>query len=126
MTRRNEFTSATKRLAWDRSNGICECHRIPNWPFMRICGRPLGTGNIHYDHIDPDYFSGCNDIHNCAALTKTCHALKTSLVDVPTIAKNKRAEDRNRGITRAPKGRPLPGTRASGWKKTFHDGWERR
>jgi len=113
--RRNEFTPATKRLAHERSRGICECHRIPNWPYP-ICSLPLGTGNTFYDHIDPDYFCRCNELDNCAVLTKTCNALKTSSIDQPAIAKVKRISDRARGIVRAPKGRPLPGTRASGIK----------
>lgn len=119
MNRRNEFTSETKRLAYHRSKGICECHRIPNWPYP-ICGRPLGTGNINYDHIDPDYFCGGAELDNAAVLTKTCHALKTSLIDQPAIAKVKRVSDRARGIARTLKGRPLPGTRASGIKVSFN------
>lgn len=125
MNRRNNFTNETKREAYHRSQGICECHRIPNWPYP-ICGRPLGTANTFYDHIDPDWFCGCNDLDNCAALTKTCNALKTSTIDQPAIAHVKRVSDRARGIVRAPKGRPLAGTRASGWRKSFSEGWARR
>ncbi len=113
MNRRNEFTTATKRDAHKRSGGICECHRIPNWPYP-VCGRPLGPGNTFYDHLDPDWFCGCNDLDNCAVLTKTCNALKTDRIDKPAIAKTKRVADRDRGISRTLKGRPLPGTRASG------------
>lgn len=121
MNRRNEFTTETKRAAHNRSGGICECHRIPNWPFP-ICGLPLGIGNTFYDHVDPDYFSGCNKLDNCAVLTKTCNTLKTSTIDQPRIAKTKRVSDRARGIGCTLKGRPLTGTRASGIKLRMNGG----
>lgn len=64
---RNEFTAATKRKAYARSHGICECHRIPNWPFP-VCGLYLGIANTFYDHIDPDYLSKDSSLENCAVL----------------------------------------------------------
>jgi hypothetical protein len=33
---------------------------------------------------------------------------------------------RHAGVKLAPKGRPLPGTFASGWKHRMDGGWERR
>lgn len=122
--RRNEFTAATKREAYARSGGICECHRIPNWPHP-ICGAPLGDGNTFYEHIDPDAISSRNDLDNAAVLSKTCWSLKTNSIDKPTIAKANRVRDRAHGI-RPENYPPLVGTVRSGWKHFMHGGWERR
>lgn len=95
--RRNNFTRETKREAHERSGGICECHLIPH-VFASPCGRPLGTGNTFYEHIDPDAICSRNDLDNCAVLTKTCWKLKTDVHDKPLIAKVRRTGDAARGI----------------------------
>lgn len=111
---RNNFTAATKRLAFERSNGICECHLIPH-VFKVACGRPLGAGNSFYEHIDPSAISGRNDLGNIAVLVKTCWKIKTATYDLPTIAKSNRTRDLARGI-KSNVYRPLIGTKASGIK----------
>lgn len=114
---RKNFTKATQREAYNRSNGICECHRVWQLPTYRTgCGVRLSPGNVFYEHIEPDRLGGLNDLDNCAALTKTCWKLKTSGYDRPKIDKSKRQHDRARGI-RSSQLRPLPGTKASGIKK---------
>lgn len=95
--RRNNFTSETKRQAFRRSKGICECHLIPH-VFKVACGLSLSPGNTFYEHIDPDAISGRNDIDNCAVLVKTCWRIKTDIYDKPVIAKSNRTQDRARGI----------------------------
>lgn len=112
--RRNNFPASVKREAFERSQGICECHLIPH-VFKTFCGRPLGSGNTFYEHIDPDKISRNNDLDNCAVLTKTCWSYKTNAYDKPVIAKSNRVYDRARGI-RPTVYRPLPGTFASGIK----------
>lgn len=113
--RRNEFSSVTKREAYQRSRGICECHLIPH-VFDVACGVELNSRTgIFYEHIDPDAISHRNDIDNCAVLTKTCWSYKTNSHDKPTIAKSNRVQDRARGI-RSISRRPLIGTVASGIK----------
>src|SRR5262249_31398782 len=104
--RRNEFTKDIKRAAFERSNGICECHLIPH-VFPQACGLPLGEGNTFYEHIDPDKISGRNDLDNAACLTKTCWRIKTSKYDLPVIARVERRLDRARGIRNSP---TLPGS----------------
>lgn len=111
---RNNFSSSTKRLAFERSKGICECHLIPH-VFKMFCGAALSDGNTFYEHIDPDRISGRNDLDNAAVLTRTCWRYKTSFYDQPVIAKVRRLGDRARGI-RALQLRPLIGTKASGVK----------
>ncbi len=78
MTPRKEFSARTKRQAWARANGFCQ-----------ICMLPLGRGNFHYDHIDPDWFSKGNELENCQVLCHACHDIKTKR-DIKNIAKSKR------------------------------------
>jgi hypothetical protein len=112
--RRNEFSSTTKREAFDRSGGICEAHRVPMLP-VRECKSPLVPGNIFYEHIAPDALNGLNDLSNCACLCKTHWRLKTATYDLPVIAKNNRQRDRNRSI-KPQHYAPIVGTKRSGWK----------
>lgn len=112
--RRNEFSAETKRQAFARSNGICECHLIGH-VFPQSCGRPLSEGNTFYEHIEPDRICGRNDLDNCAALTKTCWKIKTAVYDQRTIARVRKREDRAQGIRPAP---TLPGSRRDPFKIT--------
>ncbi len=40
---RTEFTKATKRKAFTRSSGICECHRVPKLKRPHGCGVALSS-----------------------------------------------------------------------------------
>jgi len=111
---RNNFTKPTKREAFKRSGGICECHLIPH-VFKSACGCKLSAGNTFYEHINPDAISSRNDLDNCAVLTKTCWRFKTASHDLPTIAKSNRTMDRARGIV-GTQFNPIVGTKASGIK----------
>lgn len=130
MTRpRLEFTAATKRAAYARSGGICECHRVAVLHRPRSgCGMTLGAGNVFYEHIIPDNIrcDDSNSLDNCAVLCRTCWREKTDRYDRKVIAKTNHSRDRACGIARQPKGRPLPGTHASGWKHHMAGGWQRR
>lgn len=119
MRRRLNFTEPTKREAYARSGGICECHRVPE--LMRLlhgrpCGVALVTGCIEYDHIIADAIRPDNSLENCAALTKTCHALKTPR-DRKVIAKSNHQRDRHLGIHSARN--RLPGGREDPRKRTM-------
>jgi 5-methylcytosine-specific restriction protein A len=117
--RRREFSVAIKREAFDRSGGICECHRVWQLPSYRTgCGNPLSDGNTFYEHIEPDHLGGSPTLDNCAVLTKTCWRLKTDGYDRPTITKADHQRDRNAGIRPIPT-QTLPGTRRSGIKLPF-------
>lgn len=122
---RREFSAATKRAAWERADGRCEgltFGDLNGFDGIR-CGAPLDHGNFHYDHIDPDWYSKDSELENCQVLCRQCHLAKTN-VDVKHIAKSKRIIDK-RIKARKPKGRPLPGTRASGIRKRFDGTVER-
>lgn len=117
MNRRLEFTAQTKRDAYKRSNGICECHRIPQ---MVRCGQPLTSGNIFYEHINPDAIRKDNSLDNCAALTKTCWRIKTDRYDRKVIVRNNRARDRAIGARGVHS--KIPGGKSDRLKKTFYRG----
>lgn len=123
---RLEFTSETKRLAYRRSGGLCECRRIPFLRRPHGCGIVLGAGNVFYEHVIPDNMRPDNSLDNCAVLCRTCWREKTSRYDRKVIAKSNHTRDRNRGIKPVSRCSPLPGTVASGWKTSFNGGWERR
>jgi hypothetical protein len=120
--RRLEFTDATKRQAYERSGGICECHRVWQLPTSGTgCGRALSHGNQFYEHVDCDALGGLNDLDNCAVLVRTCWSLKTSSYDIPAITKDRHVADFARGI-KARFGRPMVGTVASGIRKPMRGG----
>lgn len=121
---RQNFSASTKEQAHKRSQGICECHRLPNWPYPK-CGLKLCDGAIFYEHIDPDFFSSRNDLDNAAALTKTCWKLRTTQ-NLQAIAKSNRVRRKASGIKAELRSRPIIGTVASGWRHHFDGTWERR
>ena len=109
MTRRNEFTPKTKRLARERSGGTCEVHLIDKdlrkvWysALPLTCNRPIAD----VDHIVPEHAGGGRDLKNAACLCKPCHAIKT-VVDVKTAAKLRRLQ----GLTGQQKRRRENGSR---------------
>ena len=120
MTPRREFSAKTRRAAWERCGGLCEgiiqtplrLHGVGLWA---QCRAPIDVGSFHYDHVDPDWYSKDNELSNCQLLCRVCHSAKTKR-DVKDIAKSKRIIDK-RIKARKPRGRPLMGTKRSGWKR---------
>ncbi len=124
-SRRLDFTAATKRDAFARSAGICECHRIPWLNRPDGCGVKLVAGAIFYEHVIQDAIRQDNALSNCAVLTRTCWKEKTARVDLPTIAKSNRTRSKHIGAVATPQ-QVIVGTRASGWRHKMAGGWERR
>lgn len=117
MSYARDFGKDTKRAALGRSNGICECHLVPQLMdilHQKPCGGRLGAGDTFYEHIIPKEFSGDNSLDNCAVLTRTCWRLKTDIYDLPAIAEAKRQEDHQFAIDGPGRGRaPMRGGRHS-------------
>lgn len=109
---RQEFPNRVRSAAWARSGGQCEC-----------CTRKLFPGDIHYDHINPDGLTGEPTLENCQVLCRSCHAPKTK-ADVANIARAKRREAKHLAIRST--SRPMPGSKASGWRKRMSGQVERR
>jgi 5-methylcytosine-specific restriction endonuclease McrA len=112
MTRR-EFTKSTKLARFDHADGCCE-----------KCGDKIYT-RAEYDHAVPAAVGGGNEFENCRVLCQFCHAEKTNKRDKPEIAKTARIIEKRAGV-RKPKGQPMIGTKASGWRKRMDGTVERR
>lgn len=104
---RQEFSVSTKKAAYDRSNGICECG----------CGVAFGSGKNRpeYDHRIECALGGDNSLENCVVLRLCCHSTKTS-TRAPTLAKAGRIERKQRGIKPMHK-QLIPGSKGSGFRK---------
>jgi len=63
MNRRMEFSEKTKREAWERSGGICQCG----------CMKPIYT-RAEYHHLVPASLNGMNNLANCMVMRERCHA----------------------------------------------------
>lgn len=120
MADRREFTAKIKDAAWKRSGGRCEIGRVAHMPEVG-CGRTLSTGDIHYDHIDPDGLTGEPTLENCAVLCRSCHKVKTTTHDVPAIARAKRRQRAAVGIKQR-SSRRMPGGKDSNIKITMAHG----
>jgi 5-methylcytosine-specific restriction endonuclease McrA len=108
MTRRR--LSRIQRAALFKAHaGICH-----------LCGGRIGVGEAwQADHVIPLALGGTD----MAPAHVKCHARKTPR-DIAAIAKAKRRELRHLGIGRS--GRPMLGSRASGWKRHLDGTWSRR
>ena len=97
-----EFSTATKREAWDRCRGFCE-GKIPmtgegqvSGKLMR-CSAPLKGRKKEYDHILPIGLGGKSTLANLQVLCEACHTRKTSKEDVPRMAKADRQKNQDVG-----------------------------
>lgn len=116
---RREFSKPTKREALRRSGMRCEA--VGSWyglPDGKRCGRDLAYG-VEFDHIDLDANSKDNSPENCAAVCPACHRFKTTKHDIPLAAKTVRQRDKANGI-RNRTSSPIPGSRASKWKRKMN------
>ena len=117
MTGRIEFSQPTRKAAWERADGICECG----------CGVPFGPhpkDRPEYDHDLPADLGGDGSLGNCRVLRRCCHRAKTD-ADIRMIAKARRGEKKRAGLEARPKAR-LPGGKASPMKRKVGGGWVRR
>jgi len=90
------------------------------------CTKKIDAGKgWDIDHILPLALGGTNEPHNLQILCRSCHRSKTSLSDIPRIAKTKRLKARHLGA-RAPSTRVIPGSRHSPWKRKMDGSVVRR
>ncbi len=101
---RVEFTAKTKAQGFQRAGGKCE-----------ICGLPLQVGKFRYDHKLPCALGGDNSLENLVVQCIACDKPKTA-DDVRRIRKADR-QHRNHIGARAPSRNPIPGSKASGFKR---------
>ena len=96
--------------------------------YDRFKGRCANCGNkvlpAEYDHKQRLKDGGENREKNIQLLCRPCHSRKSA--EEQTIgAKVNRTKAKHLGF-KTSKGRPLPGTKRSGWKSKIGGGWERR
>ncbi|MBO6755431.1 MAG: HNH endonuclease [Roseibium sp.] len=99
---------------FERYGGVCQ-----------ISGRKIRAGDPwDLDHTIALINGGKNEEDNLRPVLKDEHKAKTA-DDIAEKAKVDRMRKKHLGI-RKPKGRPLPGTKASGWKHKMSGEWVRR
>jgi 5-methylcytosine-specific restriction enzyme A len=90
------------------------------------CDRKVGAKlRPEFDHVTPLILGGQNRESNIQLLCHECHGAKTKL-DVKLKAKVARVHTKLSLGIRANKGRPMPGSRASGLRKRMDGTVERR
>lgn len=116
---RKEFSPKTKGLALKR----CMVDGVPH---CECCGVEITARNGPiFEHVQPDGLDGDNSLANCKVHCKTCADIKTVGDDMPRINKADRVFKAHHGIKRR-KGPPMPGSRASGFKRKIGGGVVRR
>jgi 5-methylcytosine-specific restriction protein A len=89
------------------------------------CTRRVGVGTPYeIDHKIALINGGKHAEDNLCLLCQECHKQKTA-TDVTEKARTYRKRKSHYGIRKA-KGRPIPGSKASGWKRTFSGEWIKR
>ena len=122
---RKEFGARIKAAALKRcmdDKGIYRCEGELPWG---RCNVELRGGNTFYDHHQPDGLGGAPTLENARVLCGTCHSHKTFNEDNPRMQKADRSKKAHYGI-KPKQSRPIPGTRASGFKKRMDGTVERR
>ena len=114
--RRREFPLSVRKAAFARCcrNGI---------PYCEGCDIQIRLTPI-FEHVTPDGLGGEPTLENCKVHCKNCADVKTFTEDNPRMAKADRVLKKNFGLK--PKGRPMPGSRASGLRKRMDGTVERR
>ncbi len=107
---RKEFPTRIKVAAFQRASGRCEGKLETG----ERCYAVLIPGRWRCDHINPDGLTGQPTLDNAQCLCPLCDGRKTP-GDIATIAEAKRREARQIGAEA--RGRPMPGSKASGLKK---------
>jgi 5-methylcytosine-specific restriction endonuclease McrA len=96
---------ACKLRVFERQCGICA-----------LTGIKLMAGDVDYDHITPLQDGGENRESNLQAVSRKAHRAKTAQENADR-AKSNRIKAKHMSMSKPAK-HPLPGSKASGWKRT--------
>jgi 5-methylcytosine-specific restriction endonuclease McrA len=117
VSARREFSRATRRDALRRSGQRCEAvGPLYGHVAGHRCNADLAYG-VEFDHVLEATLGGDASLENCAAICVACHRFKSGH-RIGEIRKADRARDKHSGAWKR-KGPPMPGSRASGWKRTM-------
>ncbi len=82
---RKEFPQKVRKAAFAR---CCKNGTMPGIPQCENCGNVLRSGNIEYEHLDPDGLGGEPTLENCGVWCRVpCSKTKTFTEDNPRMAK---------------------------------------
>lgn len=111
-----------KRRTPQQREAICLAHK---WK-CGLCPSTIDPVREKWalDHIIPLAAGGADTDDNLHPVHVKCHTEKTA-EDLGRIAKIARVRSKHLG-TKIKSGRPLPGTKRSGWKHKVSGEWERR
>ncbi len=114
MTRKR-MTASLRLRVFDNASGRCH-----------LCGNAIDTRKDRWDvdHDKPLWLGGQDAESNMRPVHARCHVSKTAS-EAPVRAKSTRVRAKHLGI-RMRKGRPMPGTKASGLRKRMDGTVERR
>ena len=114
-TKRRSMSKARRVRIFLSRNGIC-C----------ICTRQIRQGEAWIiEHPDAVALGGSDNDEDLHPAHEKCRRVKDK-DDAAKIAKRNRIIDSGYVGEGKRKMRPMPGSRASGWKRTFRYGWVRR
>lgn len=114
-TKRRSMSKARRVRIFLRDNGVC-C----------ICSRQIRHGEPWIiEHPDPVALGGSDDDEHLHPAHEKCRRVKDK-EDIARIAKRNRIIDSGYVGEGKRKSRPMPGTRASGWKRKMSGEWVRR
>lgn len=111
---RTEFPQAIKKAAFARS---CKPDGIPKCE-AKGCGKVIRAGHLIFEHLQPDGLGGEPTMENIAVYCDVCADKKTLTEDNPRMQKADRVLKATFGMKS--KGRPMPGSRASGLRKRMN------
>ena len=114
MMPRKRFSRKERVRLFELRNGICH-----------LCEGKIQVGQAwHIEHLIAWELTRDDSDDNLRLAHVKCHKPKTA-EDVRAIRKADRQRAKHVGVKK-PKGRPIAGTKASGWKHKLNGQWERR
>lgn len=112
MTERRRLSPTRRLKVFEDANGRCH-----------ICGQKIFGKAWEVEHVIPIALGGADDESNMRPAHEDCHAGKTK-ADNARWSKAKRTRAKHVGAYRS--AHPMPGSKASGWRKPFNRPAERR
>ena len=129
--KRREFSPKTKQQADERARGRCEAKGVRyGLDALTTCHKRFEDGVRFHDHFEEcreHGEGGDNSLENCRVVCKTCHDRKSALIRAQLakcdVIAGRKPKPRSKWKWGS---RPMPGTKASGWKKPMNGKAHRR
>jgi hypothetical protein len=115
----SHLTSKQREALYDRCRGDAE------YPSCNICLLPITPGQLWHESHNPLLPKALGGLIDGIAHAR-CNLDHNHQHDTPLVAKVRRRRQKHIGAFRRKQYRPLPGTKASGWRHRMNGDWERR